>query len=163
MSAKAREEKQMEFLKLRRDFEEKSRAFARKVDAAENDVRQGMAQNIFQAAETVAKQQNLDLIIDAASGSVMFAKPNMDITKAVLTEVNRIWKANGNRFPAAQSEIRGSACRHRRGRGDREAGARRGRQAGARERKPVPGFRTGACALCRAARLLARRQPPGLR
>ena len=108
MSAKAREEKQMEFLKLRRDFEEKSRAFARKVDAAENDVRQGMAQNIFQAAETVghalAKQQNLDLIIDAASGSVMFAKPNMDITKAVLTEVNRIWKANGNRFPAAPAK-----------------------------------------------------------
>lgn len=101
MSAKAREEKQMEFLKLRRDFEEKSRAFAQKVDAAENEVRQGMAQNIFQAAATVAKQQNLDLIIDAASGSVMFAKPEMDITKAVLAEVNRIWKANGNKFPTA--------------------------------------------------------------
>lgn len=100
MSDKAREERQMDFMKQRRAFEEKSRAFARKVDAAENNVRQGMAQNIFQAAEAVAKQRKLDLIIDAASGSVMYATPDMDITKAVLAEVNRIWKANGNKFPA---------------------------------------------------------------
>ncbi len=104
LSAKAREERQMEFLKQRRAFEEKSRTFARKVDAAENNIRQGMAQTIFQAAAAVAKQQSLDLIIDAASGSVMFAQPNMDITKAVLNEVNRIWKANGNKFPSAPAK-----------------------------------------------------------
>lgn len=106
MSDKAREEKQMEFLKQRREFEEKSRAFARKVEAAENEIRQGMAQNIYQAAENIAKQKKLDLILDAASGSVMFATPKMDVTKEVLAEVNRIWKANGNKFPAAQPQKR---------------------------------------------------------
>ena len=39
MSAKEREDKQMEFLRLRRAFEEKSRNFARKVENTENQPR----------------------------------------------------------------------------------------------------------------------------
>lgn len=103
LSAKAREEKQMEFLKQRQAFEEKSRSFARKVEAADGTIRQGMAQYIFQASNTVAKQKNLDLILDGASGAIMYAKPDMDVTKAVLDELNKIWKANGNKFPTAPS------------------------------------------------------------
>ena len=97
MSAKEREDKQMEFLRLRRAFEEKSRNFARKVENTENQIRQSMAQQIY--ATTIAKQQKLDLILDAAAGSVMYATPTLDITKPVLAEVNRLWKAGGSKFP----------------------------------------------------------------
>ena len=96
MSAKEREDKQMEFLRLRRAFEEKSRNFARKVENTENQIRQSMAQQIYDAATTIAK---LDLILDAAAGSVMYATPTLDITKPVLAEVNRLWKAGGSKFP----------------------------------------------------------------
>ena len=95
MSAKEREDKQMEFLR----FEEKSRNFARKVENTENQIRQSMAQQIYDAATTIAKQQKLDLILDAAAGSVMYATPTLDITKPVLAEVNRLWKAGGSKFP----------------------------------------------------------------
>ena len=98
MSAKEREDKQMEFLRLRRAFEEKSRNFARKVENTENQIRQSMAQQIYDAATTLAKQK-LDLILDAAAGSVMYATPTLDITKPVLAEVNRLWKAGGSKFP----------------------------------------------------------------
>lgn len=101
MDAKTRETKQMEYIKQRRAFEEKSRAFARKLEGSENTIRQGMAQFIFQASAAVAKEKDLDLIIDAAMGSVMFAKPELDLTKPVLAEVNRLWKQNGNKFPTA--------------------------------------------------------------
>ena len=77
MSAKEREDKQMEFLRLRRAFEEKSRNFARKVENTENQIRQSMAQQIYDAATTIAKQQKLDLILDAAAGSVMYATPTL--------------------------------------------------------------------------------------
>ena len=46
-----------------------------------------------------AAQQKLDLILDAAAGSVMYATPTLDITKPVLAEVNRLWKAGGSKFP----------------------------------------------------------------
>ncbi len=29
----------------------------------------------------------------------MYATPQLDITKAVLAEVNRLWKASGSKFP----------------------------------------------------------------
>ena len=80
-------------------FEEKSRNFARKVENTENQIRQSMAQQIYDAATTIAKQQKLDLILDAAAGSVMYATPTLDITKPVLAEVNRLWKAGGSKFP----------------------------------------------------------------
>lgn len=102
LSEKARQDKQMEFMRSRREFEEKSRNFARKVENSEGQIRQSMAQQIYQAATTVAQQKKLDLILDAAAGSVMFATPDLDITKAVLAEVNRLWKSSGSKFPEAQ-------------------------------------------------------------
>ena len=99
LSAKEREEKQMEFIRLRRAFEEKSRNFARKVDNSETQIRQSMAQQIYNAATTIASQKKLDLVLDAAAGSVMYATPDLDITKPVLAEVNRLWKAAGSKFP----------------------------------------------------------------
>ena len=105
MSAKEREDKQMEFLRLRRAFEEKSRNFARKVENTENQIRQSMAQQIYDAATTIAKQQKLDLILDAAAGSVMYATPTLDITKPVLAEVNRLWKAGGSKFPEPKTMV----------------------------------------------------------
>ena len=84
MSAKEREDKQMEFLRLRRAFEEKSRNFARKVENTENQIRQSMAQQIYDAATTIAKQQKLDLILDAAAGSVMYATPTLDLLKSTV-------------------------------------------------------------------------------
>ena len=98
LSQQAREEKQMDFLRKRRDFEERSRNFAAKVENSENQIRQTIGRFIFQASETVAKQRNLELILDAASGSVMYAQAGLDVTRDVIAEVNRLWKAAGSKF-----------------------------------------------------------------
>lgn len=110
LSQQAREEKQMDFLRKRRDFEERSRNFATKVENAEGQIRQTIGRFIFQGADTVAKQRGFDLILDAASGSVMYAQPSLDVTRDVIAEVNRQWKAAGSKFdtpaPAASSSTK---------------------------------------------------------
>lgn len=98
MSQKAREEKQVEFMRKRRDFEEKSRNFARRVEQEENRIRQNMGKFIFESAATVAKKRGLDVILDAATGSVLFASPSLDLTQDMLDEVNKQWKAAGSKF-----------------------------------------------------------------
>lgn len=98
MAQKAREEKQMEFMRKRRDFEEKSRNFAMRVEQEENRIRQNMGKFIFDAAAVVAKKRGLDLVLDASTGSVMFAAPSLDLTQDMLDEVNRQWKAAGSKF-----------------------------------------------------------------
>ncbi len=98
-SDKNREKQQQDFLKLRRQFEEKSRNFARKVENSEMQIRQSMARFIYEASQAVAKKRSLDLILDAATGTVMYTKSDTDITRDVLSEVNRLWKAGGSKFP----------------------------------------------------------------
>ena len=101
LSAKAKEEKQGEFSRLRRDFDEKSRNFARKVENSEMQIRQSMARQMLEATSNVAKKRDLDLVLDAGAGGIMFATPALDITQDVLSEVNRIWKASGSKFSDA--------------------------------------------------------------
>lgn len=98
MSQKAREEKQMDFMRKRRDFEEKSRNFAMRVQQEESRITQNMGKFIFDAAAVVAKKRDLDLVLDASTGSVMFAAPSLDLTQDMLDEVNRQWKAAGSKF-----------------------------------------------------------------
>lgn len=100
MSAQARQEKQSEFMRKVREHEEKSRNFARKVQTAEDQIRQAMGRFIFQAASVVAKQKGLNLILDGASGSVIYADKSMDVTKEMLAEVNKQFKAAGSKFDA---------------------------------------------------------------
>ncbi len=100
MSDKARREKQTEFLRKAREHEEKAREFARKVQVEEEQMRQAMGRFIFQAAAEVAKKNKLDLILDGASGSVIYADKSMDVTKDMLNEVNRQFKAAGGKFDA---------------------------------------------------------------
>lgn len=99
MSAQAREEKQKEFLTLRRTFEEKSRDFATRVEQTENSLRQYLAEQIYLAAETVAKKKDLKLILDSASGSVMYLEKGLDVTKDILDAMNASWKKGGSKLP----------------------------------------------------------------
>ncbi|MDD6088266.1 MAG: OmpH family outer membrane protein [Desulfovibrionaceae bacterium] len=103
LSEKAREEKANDFMKARRAYEEKARNFARRVENTNAQIRQSMAQQIYQAAANVAKQKGLDLVLDAVAGGVIFTVPQMDIQKDMLAEVNRIWKANGSRFSTSST------------------------------------------------------------
>ena len=100
LSPQARQEKQTGFMRKVREHEEKSRDFARKVQMSEDQIRQSMGRFIFQAAEAVAKQKGLDLILDGASGSVIYAEKSMDVTKEMLAEVNKQFKAAGSKFDA---------------------------------------------------------------
>ncbi len=99
MSAQAREEKQREFLELRRSFEEKSRDFAVRVEQAENNLRQYLAEQIYAAAESIAKKKSLKLILDSASGSIMYLDKSLDVTKEVLEAMNTAWKKAGSKLP----------------------------------------------------------------
>lgn len=94
LSPEAKEDKKIEFLRLRRDFEEKARTFSRKVEAAEMRIRQEMADLIIQATNTYAKKKGYDLVLDGASAGVIHADKGMDITDDVLAEVNKLWRAN---------------------------------------------------------------------
>ncbi len=93
LQKKPTEAKQVEFVKLKRAFDEKQYKFARNVEQDEVKIRQEMVTLVFRASYEVAQAKGLNYIVDITAGGVLYADQSMDMTKAVLEEVNKLWKA----------------------------------------------------------------------
>lgn len=89
----ASEEKKVEFIRLKRDLDEKTRNFARKVEQDEMKIRQDMVTLVFRAAYEVAQRKGFNFVVDVTAGGVLYAEQSMDLTKDVLEEVNKLWKS----------------------------------------------------------------------
>ncbi len=87
------EAKQVEFVKLKRAFDEKQYKFARSVEQDEVKIRQEMVTLVFRASYEVAQAKGFNYVVDITAGGVLYADQNMDLTKDVLAEVNELWKA----------------------------------------------------------------------
>ncbi len=93
LTPEAREDKKLEFMRVKREFEDRARAFTRKVQAADAQARQEILMMIAKACSEYGKKKKFDVILDAAHASVVFANPALDITDKIMVELNRIWRA----------------------------------------------------------------------
>ncbi|MEG2171688.1 MAG: OmpH family outer membrane protein [Desulfovibrionaceae bacterium] len=87
------EDKKVEFIRLKRDLDEKTRNFARKVEQDEVKIRQDMVTLVFRAAYEVAQRKGINFMVDVTAGGVLYADQSMDMTKDVMAEVNKLWKS----------------------------------------------------------------------
>lgn len=87
------EEKKVDFIRQKRDLDEKTRNFARKVEQDEMKIRQDMVTLVFRAAYEVAQRKGFNFVVDVTAGGVLYAEQSMDLTKDVLEEVNKLWKS----------------------------------------------------------------------
>lgn len=92
LSPQAREDKKVEAIRMKRDLEDKKRAYARKLQAADARIRKDLSSLIVKGVKTFAKNNGYDLILDNMPPQVLYATENMDVTSKVLVEVNRIWR-----------------------------------------------------------------------
>lgn len=93
LSPEAKEDKKVAFLTEQRAFQEKAQIFQQKIQAAEMRIRQEMAMLIAKAAENYAKAKGYTMIIDGAGAGVLYGAEKLDVTDAMLKEVNAVWKA----------------------------------------------------------------------
>ncbi len=93
LQKKPTEKKQVEFVKLKRKFDEKQYTFAHKIEQEELKFRQEMMTISFKAAYEIATKKGLNYVIDSRAGGVMYADESLNITQEVLDAVNTLWKA----------------------------------------------------------------------
>ncbi len=55
-----------------------------------------VVQQIRNAVEKIAADRNLNLVLDAADGNIIYADKTLDLTPDVLTELNKLAKGAGN-------------------------------------------------------------------
>lgn len=91
---KASEEKKLSFIRSKQELDQKTRNFMRKVEQEELNLRQDMVKRVFSATYEVARAKGFDFVVDITAGGVLYAKTSMDLTKDVLEEVNKQFKAD---------------------------------------------------------------------
>lgn len=97
---KASEQKKLDFIKAKQKLDQDTRNFLRKVEQDEVKIRQDMVTLVFNATYEVARAKGYNFVVDVNAGGVLYADRSMDLTQAVLEEVNRLYKENKNKKPA---------------------------------------------------------------
>ncbi len=92
LQKKPTEKKQVEFVKLKRKFDEQQYTYARNVEKDQVKIRQEMVTLVFKAAYDIAQEKGLNFVVDVNSGGVLYAEKSMDLTSEVLRHVNKLWK-----------------------------------------------------------------------
>lgn len=98
LSGDALEDKRLELVRQKRDFDDKGAAFARRVEQAQMTARRDMTEIILQSTKNFADRGGYTMIIDRNGGGVLYATDAADVTSGVLAELNKIWKDRGNSF-----------------------------------------------------------------
>lgn len=91
---KVSEDKKVAFIKAKQKLDQNTRNFMRKVEQEEVKFRQDMVSLVFSATYEVARAQGFNFVVDVTAGGVLYADQSMDLTKAVMDEVNKLYKEN---------------------------------------------------------------------
>lgn len=92
LSPEAREDKRTEFLRMKRDFEDRYQTFARKAEAAGMKLQQDFASNLFKAAQEFGSRNGYVILLDSSMGGPVFFDKSVDVTSDMITEINRVYK-----------------------------------------------------------------------
>ncbi len=97
LSSETLEEKKREFVTKKRELEDRTRFFARKVETAENRIRQDMQALIYKASQEFAERGRYTILLNGNQAGLLYADRSLDVTEDLLKEVNRIYRATKKR------------------------------------------------------------------
>ena len=93
LSPEAREDKRTEFLRMKRDFEDRYQAFARKAEAAGMKLQQEFMLNLSKAAQEYGTRRSYAILLDSGMGGpIFFFDRGVDVTSDMIVEINRVYK-----------------------------------------------------------------------
>ncbi|MBQ9537476.1 MAG: OmpH family outer membrane protein [Desulfovibrionaceae bacterium] len=91
---KASDKKRAAFLRERQSLDQKFRTLMQKAEQEQMEYNQKMVSQIFASSKRVAEKAGVNLILDVGQGGVLYADPDMNLTDAVLKEINTFYKEN---------------------------------------------------------------------
>ncbi|CAK7003606.1 MAG: hypothetical protein DELT_00134 [Desulfovibrio sp.] len=101
LSREALTQKSDEFMRAKRNFEDASQSYGRKVEAALIRIDQEFGARLFQAAQDYGMRKSLSVLIDTAAGGVVYHDKSVDVTADLIQEVARVYK-EGKPVPQRQ-------------------------------------------------------------
>lgn len=97
LSAEAKQAKRAQLVQMMRDHNDRSRAFVSKVRDAETVIRNEILAAVVIAAKEYAEKNGYDVILDSNQAGVLYSSDAMDVTDALLKELDRVWETASTR------------------------------------------------------------------
>ncbi|MBQ7584999.1 MAG: OmpH family outer membrane protein [Desulfovibrionaceae bacterium] len=91
---KTSDKKRAAFIRERQSLDQKFRTLMQKAEQEQMQYNQKMVSQIFASSKKVAESLGYNLILDVGQGGVLYADPDMNLTDAVLKEINAFYKEN---------------------------------------------------------------------
>ncbi len=93
LSQEAKEDKQLAYKRKVRDFQDMYRSLQRKIKLEEQKLSQPVVKLIAEIIGKYGKEKGYTIISDAQTSGLIYVDKKIDITDALLVEVNRTWRA----------------------------------------------------------------------
>ena len=92
LSHDALTEKSDAFVRAKRNFEDASQSYTRKVEAALIRIDQEFGARLFQAAQDYGMRRGITVLLDTTAGGVVYHDRSVDVTDDLIKEVARVYK-----------------------------------------------------------------------
>ena len=92
LSPEAREDRQIDLARQKRDLDDKMNNYMRKRQTAERRANDEINRVIGYAASAYGKRESFSFILEQNIAGVAWMNEALDVTKQVLAESNRVWK-----------------------------------------------------------------------
>jgi outer membrane protein len=93
LSQQAKMDKEIEFKRRIRDFQDEVQNFQRKTKAEEQRLSVPIIETIMEVVDQFGKDNGYDLILDGNAAGVMFVNEPVNVTNQVIVEVNKSWRS----------------------------------------------------------------------
>lgn len=92
LSQQAKVDKEIEFKRRIRDYQDEVQNFQRKFKAEEQRLSQPIIQTIMEVVNKYGEDNGYDVILDGAAAGVMYVNDPIDLTNQIIVEVNKSWR-----------------------------------------------------------------------
>lgn len=93
LSQEAKQDKELEYRRIVRDFQDQFQAFQVKMKSEEDRLSEPILQLLIEVINSYGKKNNFSMIMDGTAGGLVYADEAVIITEVITQELNKAWQA----------------------------------------------------------------------
>ncbi|NCC23784.1 MAG: OmpH family outer membrane protein [Deltaproteobacteria bacterium] len=102
LSQEAKEDKELEFKRRVRDFQDSYQAYQRKIKQEEEKLSKPVIEELAKIIEEFGRKNKFTAIFDSKGSGLLYADESVDLTGAIVAEFNRVWRAQKGKSGGAK-------------------------------------------------------------
>ncbi|GAB6060421.1 OmpH/Skp family outer membrane protein [Desulfonatronum parangueonense] len=93
LSQEAKQDKELEYRRVVRDFQDQFQAFQVKMKSEEDRLSEPILEMLLNVVDKYGKANNFSMIIDGTAAGLVYADESVIITQPIIQELNKAWQA----------------------------------------------------------------------